>query len=53
MVVAQVLLELHASHRALQQQFKEVHKAVDKLRSAPTRPSEVRKHYNCPSWLAA
>lgn len=37
------LMEIHNSHKQLQQQFKEVHKQVDKLRSEPTRPGEVKQ----------
>jgi intraflagellar transport protein 81 len=38
----EVLVEIHNSHKQLQQKFKEVHKQVDKLRAEPTRPSEVK-----------
>lgn len=35
-------MEIHSSHKELQQQFKEVHKQVDKLRAEPTRPGEIK-----------
>jgi intraflagellar transport protein 81 len=39
----EVLVEIHNSHKMLQQQFKDVHKQVDKLRSEPTRPGEIKQ----------
>ena len=38
----EVLVEIHDSHKQLQQQFKEVHKKVEKLRAQPTRPAEIK-----------
>jgi len=38
----ETLVEMHASHKQLQQQFKDVHKQVDKLRAEPTRPGEMK-----------
>jgi len=38
----EALVQLSQDYRALQGQFKEVHKQIDKLRAEPTRPAEVK-----------
>jgi len=37
-----MLAEIHQAHKGLQEQFKEVHKQLDQLRSQPSRPGEMK-----------